>query len=292
MGNFIDVDALRAFAVAASELNMRRAADRLNISQPPLSRKIRNLENRLGVELFIRRSNGLELTGTGRKILEIVRPLLAMHEDVQVKLDAFKKTEACAIGLSTAFEQSIYGPVLDAVKSAHGGSVTIIRAPSPQLANGVAKGELLAAWVALPIERPALSILKIPYFEPLLAAMPEKWEHQEREINPPDLNGSPFFWFPAHRNPYWHERMGKVFKTLDFRPDCIEEPLEYDVLLARIAAGEGWALVPQSFAAIRREGVKFMNVRNVPPLEMGIIYTTQSGETLAQECAGLLKAPL
>lgn len=122
--------------------------------------------------------------------------------------------------------------------------------------------------------------------------MPEKWEQSAREINPPDLNGRPFFWFPAHRNPYWHERMGKVFKTLDFRPDCIEEPLEYDVLLARVAAGEGWALVPQSFAAIRRGGVKFTKVRNVPPLEMGIIYSTKSGEELAQECAGLLKSPL
>lgn len=114
------------------------------------------------MELFIRRSNGLELTGTGREILEIMRPLLAMHEDVQGKLDAFKKTDACAIGLSTAFEQSVYGPALDAVKSARGGCVTIVRAPSLQLASGVAKGDILAAWVALPIERPSLSILKTP----------------------------------------------------------------------------------------------------------------------------------
>lgn len=284
----IDIEALRAFAIAASVLNMRRAAELLNISQPPLSRKIMNLESRLGARLFIRRSNGLELTEAGREILGIVQPLLAMQEAVQAKLDSYKKPETWALGFTTAFDQGAYKPLINALKALRGDHLIVKSAPSIQLANEVLKGRLLAAWLALPIAKPGLSVLSAPYSESLLAAIPEGWGKADA-VNLPQMNGKPFFWFSAGRNPYWHERMGKVFSELKFKPLYIEEPLEYEVLLVRIAAGEGWALVPASFSAIRRKGVEFLETRDLPPLEMGIAYCDETGETLARKFRNKLK---
>lgn len=290
MAAFMDMGALRAFYVVATELNMRRAAELLNISQPPLSRKIKNLEDSLGIGLFIRRSYGLELTDAGKEILEIVQPLLAMQENVQKKLDRFKKSETCVAGLTTAFEQGIYEPVLIALNSLYGKDGIIIkRASSVQLANEVIKGNIQAACVALPVVKPGLLTLNTSYKEPLLAVMPENWRTFDSPINIRELNNGPFFWFSAGRNPAWHEKMGIVFRRLGFRPYFIDEPLEYEVLLARIAAGEGWALIPESFKTIQRKGIKYIGVLDVPPLEMGIIYANKSGKALAQKCAEALK---
>lgn len=72
--------ALRCFAVAAEESNLHRAAQRLLISQPPLSRLIKKLEERLGLTLFVRHTKGLTLTTDGARVLEIIRPLLRLQE--------------------------------------------------------------------------------------------------------------------------------------------------------------------------------------------------------------------
>ncbi|MEG2042603.1 MAG: LysR family transcriptional regulator, partial [Hafnia sp.] len=76
----LDIRLLRYFAVVAQENNMSRAAQRLFMSQPPLSRHIRQLEDRLGVTLFVRHTKGLTLTDEGLRVLEIIRPLLALQD--------------------------------------------------------------------------------------------------------------------------------------------------------------------------------------------------------------------
>ncbi len=77
---FPDIRLLRAFAVVAEENNISRAAQRLFISQPPLTRHIRHLEAQLGgVTLFQRHSKGLILTDAGKEVLEMIQPLLALR---------------------------------------------------------------------------------------------------------------------------------------------------------------------------------------------------------------------
>ncbi|MCU8664443.1 LysR family transcriptional regulator, partial [Klebsiella pneumoniae] len=76
----LDIRLLRAFAVVAEENNISRAAQRLFISQPPLTRHIRHLEAQLGVTLFQRHSKGLILTDAGREVLEMIQPLLVLQE--------------------------------------------------------------------------------------------------------------------------------------------------------------------------------------------------------------------
>ena len=99
-----------------------------------------------------------------------------------------------------------------------------------------------------------------------------------------ELNGKPFFWFSVYRNHDWHERMSKDFKQLDFRPDYLDEPLKYEVILARVALGEGWAIIPDSFTEIQRRGIKYLKALDLPVLEMGVIYNNEVGEKLAHKC--------
>lgn len=109
----LDIRLLRYFAVVAEENNMSRAAQRLFMSQPPLSRHIRQLEERLGVTLFVRHTKGLTLTEEGRRVLEIVGPLLEMQEKTYAMLQrvAQRGDRALRLGLSTAFEQGVFAPL-------------------------------------------------------------------------------------------------------------------------------------------------------------------------------------
>lgn len=81
-----DLAALLAFSTVAKERNMRKAAQVLNISQPPLSRKIRRLEENLGIILFKRHSEGVELTEDGKKVFSITHPLLEQASEISNEL--------------------------------------------------------------------------------------------------------------------------------------------------------------------------------------------------------------
>ncbi|MDE5833299.1 MAG: LysR family transcriptional regulator, partial [Desulfovibrio sp.] len=232
MKNLPALDALRAFALAAEQLNLRRTAEILHISQPPLSRKIQGLERSVGMKLFNRGRRGMELTAAGKELLAIVQPLLSMAENVREKMDALADSDALRVGLTTAFEQCVFASSLGAVRAWSAAPPVLKRAPSIRLVKAVADGELDFAMVALPVPGKDMAVIETGYAEPLLAAMPSSWKITEEFINLTDLNGRPFFWFPAARNPAWHERMGRVFATLGFSPQFIEEPPEYDVALS------------------------------------------------------------
>ena len=82
---------LRYFVMAAAERNISRAASRLSISQPAVSRQIRDLEAELGVTLFDRESDGLHLTDAGETALAHAKDLLRRTTDLELAMDVFKQ---------------------------------------------------------------------------------------------------------------------------------------------------------------------------------------------------------
>lgn len=289
----LDLRHLRYFAVAAEELNLSRAARRLFMSQPPLSRHIRRLEELLGVPLFVRHTRGLSLTADGVRVLEAVRPLLLMQEEVFGKLAQMRETfdRAPAVGLTTAFEQGVFTALEARLGDAYGDGLRLKRATSPQLARDVRRGRLDAAFVALPLDAPGLHVLPLDYEEPLVAVLPAAWPESERERQTlAALSGRPLFWFRHEEHPAYHEHTRRVFAQAGFAPAFRDEPAEHDVLLARIAAGEGMGLFPASFRAIRREGVVFSALAEGALLGIRLGLVTAGGrEELAETIAALFR---
>ena len=112
--------------------------------------------------------------------------------------------------------------------------------------------------------------------EALLAVLPESWPlcrdlPEGRAVSLRELSGLPLFWFRREANPAWFDHVLAVFRQAGFAPRLLEEAPEHDVLLARIARGEAMGLLPASFSAIRREGVRFA------PLEEGPLLTLRLG---------------
>ncbi|EIY5131537.1 LysR family transcriptional regulator [Klebsiella variicola] len=282
----LDIRLLRAFAVVAEENNISRAAQRLFISQPPLSRHMRQLEAQLGVTLFQRHSKGLILTDAGREVLEMIRPLLVLQERTLAALSQLSahSPQPLRLGLTTAFEQGIFAAVESAL-SDHTRALHITRHASPALAQQVRKGKLDAALVALPLNTEGLHLHPLPYQEPLIAALPVSWPEAARPaLTLRALNHRPLFWFKRERNPDFFDYTRRIFDRAGYIPAYVEEPAEHDVLLARIARGEGMILLPASFSAIQRQGVVFCPVAEGDnmPLSLGVIYAPHQAESVQQ----------
>lgn len=282
----LDIRLLRAFAVVAEENNISRAAQRLFISQPPLTRHIRHLEAQLGVTLFQRHSKGLILTDAGREVLEIIRPMLALQARTLAALSELSvhSPQPLRLGLTTAFEQGIFAAVESAL-SKHTRTLHITRHASPALAQQVRKGKLDAALVALPLNTEGLHLHPLPYQEPLIAALPASWpEAASPALTLRALNHRPLFWFKRERNPDFFDYTRRIFDRAGYSPAYVEEPAEHDVLLARIARGEGMILLPASFSAIQRQGGVFCPVAegDSMPLSLGVVYAPHQAESVQQ----------
>lgn len=282
----LDIRLLRAFAVVAEENNISRAAQRLFISQPPLSRHMRHLEAQLGVTLFQRHSKGLILTDAGREVLAMIRPMLALQERTLAALSELSvhSPPSLRLGVTTAFEQGIFAAVESAL-SEHTCALHITRHASPALAQQVRKGKLDAALVALPLNTEGLHLHPLPYQEPLIAAVPTSWpEAATSALTLSALNHRPLFWFKRERNPDFFDYTRRIFDRAGYTPAYVEEPAEHDVLLARIARGEGMILLPASFSAIQRQGVVFCPVAegDSMPLSLGVIYVPHRAESVQQ----------
>ena len=282
----LDIRLLRAFAVVAEENNISRAAQRLFISQPPLTRHIRHLEAQLGVTLFQRHSKGLILTDAGREVLEMIQPLLTLQERTLAALSelAAHSPPSLRLGVTTAFEQGIFAAVESAL-SDHTRTLHITRHASPALAQQVRKGKLDAALVALPLNTEGLHLHPLPYQEPLIAALPASWpEAATPALTLRALNHRPLFWFKRERNPDFFDYTRRIFDRAGYTPAYVEEPAEHDVLLARIARGEGMLPLPASFPATQRRGVVFCPVAegDSMPLSLGVVYAPHQAESVQQ----------
>ncbi|MEB7601653.1 LysR family transcriptional regulator [Raoultella terrigena] len=277
----LDLRLLRYFAVVAEENNISRAAQRLFISQPPLSRHIRHLEEQLGAALFVRHTRGLILTEEGQRVLDIIRPLLALQEQTLTALGQLSDSgqPPLRIGLTTAFEQGVFTAAEAALRESDR-PLQMSRHGSPALAQQVRKGRLDAALVALPLDASGLVLSPLPYQEPLIAALPASWpESSVAGLALKAFNHRPLFWFKRERNPAFFDFTRRMFERAGYTPAYVEEPAEHDVLLARIARGEGMILLPASFAAIQRQGVVFYPLDEASlhfPLALGVVTLPQN----------------
>ncbi|UGQ48781.1 LysR family transcriptional regulator [Massilia endophytica] len=297
MDSHIDLRHLRYFLAVAEDLNFGRAAERLHISQPPLSRQIMQLEDQLGVQLFVRSKSGVALTEAGAAFLPEARKTLAQASKAiaVAKAAAGKGHEQFKLGYTTVFDRGLFRELPRKFSERFPGwrlqesgkhSVSLVR----DLKNGV----IDAALIGLHTRAEGLVVEPIRE-EPFVVALPEGHVlARKRRLSFRDLDGESVFWFERRLNPGFYDHCKRYFEEIGFEAKLIPEPPDHHILLAEVADGRGIALIPASLASVRRQGVVFRKMVEGTKLTMGIVlaYSSRNPSPIMQPFIELAKAAL
>ncbi|MGX9934258.1 LysR family transcriptional regulator [Advenella kashmirensis] len=295
MNESIDLRQLRYFLAVSEELNFGRAALRLHISQPPLSRQIRQLEEQLGVVLFLRSKTGVTLTEAGQAFLpEVKRTLLQAEKAIAVaRASGAAERGRFVIGYTTVFDRSAIPDVADSLRQRFPGWNIVTRGKhSISLVGDVTKGTMDVAFIGLHTDVRGLAAETVRQ-EPLVVALPVNHKlAQKRRLDFDALRGEPMFWFERRLNPGYYDYCQAIFDHIGFKPNIIPEPTDHHIMLGLIAEGRGIALIPASLQKVKRKGVVFKALKQgTPRLSMGIVmvYSERNQSPVLQAFLGLIR---
>jgi DNA-binding transcriptional LysR family regulator len=235
---------LRYFVAVAEELHFGRAAERLHMSQPPLSQRIRALEARAGGRLLERTSRRVELTPLGRRLLPEAQALLAHADQVSVLLDALAEEELheLRVGLPPDLPATVVGGILAACRAAHpAAEVDLVQGHPQLLEQELRAGRLSLALLRQPtgpgprsgavLRRPLGALLRAD--DPLAAA-------DELELF--ELAGHELVLFPRTQAPEHYDSLIADVRALGFAPATVRPADGPAVAAGLVLAGGAVAL--------------------------------------------------
>jgi DNA-binding transcriptional LysR family regulator len=233
---------LRCFIVLAEELHFTRAAERLHIEQPPLSRAIKELEDELGVVLFDRSRRGTVLTAAGTAFLQDIRRVFAVLEQAR------ENAKAVAAGLRGSLRIAVSDGAIDPRLSAF---LARCRAEEPEIEirlselplaeqlRGLRSGDFTIGFahtadvgegiVAEPIWQDPL-VIAVPARHALLA---------HKEVPLPELGGHPLVLCDPHACEGYCRELGRLLKAVEHKLNVVEEVSSLDMMLTLVGAGYG-----------------------------------------------------
>jgi DNA-binding transcriptional LysR family regulator len=276
MSSRLDSRSLALFLAVADTLSFRQAAETLHLSQPPLSRAIRELEERLGTRLFDRNTKGVNLTDAGHRLLPYARRVGRLLRDAEAELATQGLPAALRLGLTSAAEPTWFRGLAHRVQVAHPGtSVSTLSDTSPRLIRQLRGGKLDAAFIALPTDTHGLDVIELDRL-PMVVAMQSSHPLAKRKtVRLADLAREPVFWFERARQPAFYDHCQRVFVRHGFAPQKVKEPADHHVLLSDVADGRGIALLPKSFTSLKRTGVIYRSLVEGDELAVGVGLATR-----------------
>lgn len=277
----VDLRKLRYFRAVAEELHFGRAAERLHVAQPVLSRQIRALEGELGAELFTRDRRGTVLTPAGEQLLTDARPLLASAEAL------LRRVRAAGAGVSRFTIGFMPGitltPVVRLLRERHPGlDVRLLRTSWDDQVEVLHDGRADAGIVRLPIDRTGLAVTPL-YTEPRVAVIAAAHRLAGKEaVRVADLAADHLLQDPD-AVPEWRD-VAEELRDGTGRPapavHSVEEKLEL------VAGGAGFAVIPVSTASFyTRPDVAVIPVEDLGPNHVAMAWPAGRDSPLIREFA-------
>lgn len=249
MNESLNLRHLRFFMVLAQELHFRRAAERLEMTQGPLSLAIQALEEDLGARLFQRTRRSVELTEAG-KALQATTP--AIFERVENARTHVRRTVAGEVGrLTLGFTSAtslmpFFPAVIQQYRTQRPNvAVTLRELPSTLQMQALISGEIDAGMLRLRGDAPAEVALTHLLDEPLLVAMQRSHRlAREPSIRIEELRDEAFIAYPGASGVVLHETINQLCARRGFMPRVVQEACEPSTIIGLAAAGLGIAIVP------------------------------------------------
>ncbi len=263
---------LRYFVAVAEELHFSRAAERLHVSQPPLSQQIRKLEEELGVQLLERTRRRVQLTDAGRAVLEEARRTLSQAERVRsvARGAAEGSVGLLRVGFSSSAPYTTLPAILRAFRARSPGVVlNLLERSTEEQVGMLAAGALDVGFVRRPIpDAPESLVVRTILHEPLILALPQEHRlRRQRSIPVRSLAGEPFVLFPRQAAQGLYDEIMALCRRSGFVPRVAQEAVQMQTIVSLVSAGLGVAIVPDSMRRLHREHVSYR------PLGAGRVMT-------------------
>lgn len=282
---------LRYFLAVAEEAHFGRAARRLKIAQPPLSRQVQALERELGFELFDRSMRRVQLTPAGAVLKERATKVLA---EVEAAVEAAKRahvgdTGRLAVGYLSSLAYTGITTVLRAYRERFPEVQLALRELGPQDQVAALKSRAIdVGFTRGPLEEPTLAWETVRR-EEIIVALPEGHRLSGRSrLRLAELAREPFVLFPRERGPAYFDQLTGLCRTAGFSPIVAQEAPHLDVL-SMVSAGFGVALVPASVRYVPREGLVTRSLAEAPRTELVVAWRGDDKSPTLAEFLGTVR---
>lgn len=260
----MDLRHLRYVIAVADEGNFTRAAERLGMAQPPLSRQIRDLEIELGAELFERSKRPIRLTEAGRVFYDQASQVLIGFDQLKrvIRQTAKAGQRRFVIGFVGSV---IYGHLPDLIRRFRAAKPTLdvklIEMTTLQQVDALKDGRIDAGVGRVRVEDPALR-RHVVYNEPLIVALPSNHALAQTDEGIPLrlLADEKLIVYPAYPRPSYADQVLRILRDQNVQAATVTEVREVQTALGLVAAEAGIAIVPRALQRLQRSDIVFRNI--------------------------------
>jgi DNA-binding transcriptional LysR family regulator len=269
---------LRYFIAVADTLHFGRAAAALHISQPPLSRAIRALEEQLGVVLLARSRRRVELTAEGTHFLAEARRIVEHLERAAAELRGMAAGERgrLRIGFVSLADFGVLPELLKAYKAAQPGVALGLREMlSPEQAVALAAGALDFGLLLPPVANADDLEHLVVQRERFLVALPSRHRlaRTRGKLAVRELAGEAFVMVPREIAPGLYDIVSGLASRAGFSLNVAQEAIQMQTVVSLVSSGLGVAIVPGSLANLGRRGVVYREISDAHPrLELWLAW--------------------
>jgi LysR family transcriptional regulator, benzoate and cis,cis-muconate-responsive activator of ben and cat genes len=253
---------LRYFVAVAEERNFTRAAERLNMTQPPLSRQIQQIEEKVGLPLFERGARPLKLTEAGRVFYAQAKRLLEESDEL---LPLTRRLAQLAERIVIGFVPStLYGPLPDVIRAFREAApliqISLIEMFTIEQLSALKGGRIDVGFGRLRFDEAQLA-REVLVEEALIAALPEGHALADtRPLTLDALSRETLIIYPSTPRPSYADQQLSAFRDHAVEPAAIHEVRELQTALGLVAAQVGVCLVPESVRGLRARGVTYRSL--------------------------------
>jgi LysR family transcriptional regulator, benzoate and cis,cis-muconate-responsive activator of ben and cat genes len=273
---------LRYFVAVAEEENVTRAAARLHVSQPAITRQIQELEEEIGVALFARTAKSIHLNEAGSKLLKEARGILMRVASAVTAIRGSHSTGSPSlnVGYAPTPTSGLLTPILRAFKKREPAVRLALRdASSCEIMIGLRSGKIQLAFTILNSRTPPRGFAFEPLREdrPMLGVAPDHPLARRRSVSVKELMPLPFVVLTPDEYPDYHEMLRMVLGPAVRRLRVVEECDSGTSLLTAIESGRAVGIASPAVNHTARGRVRLIPLVPAPtPLVVGVLYRSNS----------------
>jgi DNA-binding transcriptional LysR family regulator len=286
----IELRMWRQFIAVAESLHFGRAAQRLHMTQPPLTQAIAGLEERLGVRLFDRTKRSVQLTDAGHALLPEARELLvrAMSLPAHARAAAHGETGRLRLAFVSTVGYGLLPQWVQAFRSAYPRvKLDLVELTGDVQLQSMERGDIDAGFMlhSAGFEPPGLQHLRVVR-EPLVLALPDQHELAvARTLALGRALDQPLVIFPRRTLPSLHDSIFSMYHAAGRTPQVAQEAIQMLTIVNLVSAGLGVAWVPETVRQFQRTGIMYRKIagkqaQQVPMVDTSLVWPSTANPIL------------